>query len=49
VYQFVMSKELHYWAIIPAAGTSERMGTDIPKQYLPLGESTVIENYGIQK
>lgn len=31
------------WVIIPAAGTSQRMGTDVPKQYLPLQSSTVIE------
>ncbi|MBU0499031.1 MAG: 2-C-methyl-D-erythritol 4-phosphate cytidylyltransferase [Gammaproteobacteria bacterium] len=32
-----------YWAIIPAAGAGRRMGADIPKQYLPLGGRTVIE------
>jgi len=32
------------WAIIPAAGIGQRMQSDIPKQYLPLAGSTVIEN-----
>ena len=32
-----------YWAVIPAAGVGKRMGSDIPKQYLKLGETTVIE------
>ncbi len=31
------------WAIITAAGTSQRMGTAIPKQYLPLQDATVLE------
>ncbi len=32
-----------YWAIIPAAGVGRRMGSHIPKQYLPLAEKTVLE------
>ena len=32
------------WALIPAAGVGRRMGTDIPKQYLPLGDKTVLEH-----
>ncbi len=32
-----------YWVVMPAAGTSQRMATSIPKQYLPLSGSTVIE------
>jgi len=32
-----------YWAIIPAAGVGKRMGTKIPKQYLPLCGKTVLE------
>lgn len=31
------------WAIIPAAGMSQRMGTAVPKQYLSLKNSTVLE------
>jgi len=33
-----------YWAIIPAAGVGRRMHSDIPKQYLPLAERTVLEH-----
>lgn len=32
------------WAVIPAAGIGQRMQSDVPKQYLPLLDSTVIEN-----
>jgi len=32
-----------YWVVIPAAGSGSRMQVDIPKQYLSLGESTIIE------
>ena len=42
-----MTAALRYWAIIPAAGTSQRMnhavGEQTPKQFLPLGTTTVIE------
>ena len=31
------------WVIIPAAGTGIRMGANVPKSYLPLNNSTVIE------
>jgi 2-C-methyl-D-erythritol 4-phosphate cytidylyltransferase len=34
---------LKYWAVVPAAGSGRRMGGDIPKQYLPLQGSTVLE------
>ncbi len=34
---------LQYWVIVPAAGAGQRMGATIPKQYLPLENSTVIE------
>lgn len=33
-----------YWVIVPAAGVGARMGTDCPKQYLPLLNKTVIEH-----
>lgn len=33
-----------YWAIIPAAGVGRRMRSEVPKQYLPLGERTVLEH-----
>ena len=32
-----------YWGIVPAAGIGSRMKADKPKQYLPLGNTTVIE------
>lgn len=31
-----------YWAIVPAAGAGRRMGTAIPKQYLPLAGRPVL-------
>jgi len=31
------------WAVVPAAGSGSRMGASLPKQYLPLQHSTVIE------
>lgn len=31
------------WAVIPAAGIGQRMQSDVPKQYLALAGSTVIE------
>lgn len=33
-----------FWVVIPAAGSARRMGGAIPKQYLPLARSTVIEH-----
>lgn len=33
-----------YWAIVPAAGIGRRMGSDVPKQYLPLLGQSVIEH-----
>ena len=32
-----------YWAVIPAAGVGKRMGSHIPKQYLPLAGKTILE------
>jgi 2-C-methyl-D-erythritol 4-phosphate cytidylyltransferase len=32
------------WAVVPAAGIGRRMETDIPKQYLSLAGSTVLEH-----
>ncbi|MEN8170887.1 MAG: 2-C-methyl-D-erythritol 4-phosphate cytidylyltransferase [Pseudomonadota bacterium] len=32
-----------YWVVIPAAGVGRRMRADRPKQYLMLGERTVLE------
>lgn len=38
-----MQTENKYWAVIPAAGVGKRMKADRPKQYLMLGECTVLE------
>jgi 2-C-methyl-D-erythritol 4-phosphate cytidylyltransferase len=32
------------WTVIPAAGLGTRMGTGIPKQYMPLAGKTVLEH-----
>lgn len=34
---------MHYWLIMPAAGSGRRFGTRLPKQYAPLLGRTVIE------
>ena len=34
---------MKYWVIIAAAGSGQRMKNSTPKQYLPLGNKTVIE------
>lgn len=39
-----MSNKATYWAVVPAAGVGRRMGSDIPKQYLPLNGRQVIEH-----
>jgi len=39
-----MKAEPQFWAIVPAAGAGKRMGADTPKQYLPLGDKTVLEH-----
>lgn len=39
-----MSKDIRYWAVIPAAGVGSRMQADRPKQYLPLHGKTVLEH-----
>ncbi|MGE0081276.1 MAG: 2-C-methyl-D-erythritol 4-phosphate cytidylyltransferase [Thiohalomonadaceae bacterium] len=39
-----MSPVPRCFAVVPAAGVGRRMGTDIPKQYLPLAGRTVIEH-----
>jgi len=33
----------HWWLLLPAAGTGQRMRSEVPKQYLPLGGRTVLE------
>ncbi|MFN2349587.1 MAG: 2-C-methyl-D-erythritol 4-phosphate cytidylyltransferase [Thioalkalivibrio sp.] len=39
-----MSTSPAFWAVIPAAGVGRRMGSDRPKQYLPLAGRTVLEH-----
>jgi len=39
-----MQAEASFWAIVPAAGTGKRMGAEIPKQYLTIGDRTVLEH-----
>jgi 2-C-methyl-D-erythritol 4-phosphate cytidylyltransferase/2-C-methyl-D-erythritol 2,4-cyclodiphosphate synthase len=34
---------LRHFAVVPAAGVGTRMGADRPKQYLPLGDGTILE------
>jgi len=38
-----MAISSNYWAIVPAAGIGKRMGSEIPKQYLPLAGKTLLE------
>lgn len=33
----------HVWALVPAAGSGQRMGATLPKQYLPLAGKTVLQ------
>jgi 2-C-methyl-D-erythritol 4-phosphate cytidylyltransferase len=35
---------LTYWAVVPAAGNGRRMAAEVPKQYLPLHDRTVLEH-----
>lgn len=39
-----MQSRPRYWVVIPAAGMGTRMLSDVPKQYLKLGEKTVLEH-----
>jgi 2-C-methyl-D-erythritol 4-phosphate cytidylyltransferase len=36
--------EPEYWAVIPATGIGQRMQADRPKQYLQLGDKTILEH-----
>ncbi len=36
------TEQVRYWVIVPAAGVGRRMGSSVPKQYLPLARSTVL-------
>ncbi|HSN72214.1 MAG TPA: 2-C-methyl-D-erythritol 4-phosphate cytidylyltransferase [Steroidobacteraceae bacterium] len=35
--------EVRHWLVVPAAGTGRRVGSDVPKQYLPLAGRSLIE------
>ena len=39
-----MNRDPFCWAIIPAAGTGERMGSAVPKQYLVINDMTMLEH-----
>jgi len=39
-----MKNEPAFWAVVPAAGTGSRMGASTPKQFLALGQHTVLEH-----
>ena len=39
-----MSNETSNWAIVPAAGSGARMGSDVPKQYLKILGKTILEH-----
>jgi 2-C-methyl-D-erythritol 4-phosphate cytidylyltransferase len=34
---------MHYWLVMPAAGSGSRFGAELPKQYAPLAGRTVLE------
>ena len=36
--------EPSFWAVMPAAGVGRRMGSAVPKQYLPLADRAVIDH-----
>ena len=38
------SERAKYWAVVPAAGSGTRMGAEKPKQYLRIGQKTIIEH-----
>jgi 2-C-methyl-D-erythritol 4-phosphate cytidylyltransferase len=38
-----MAAPFRFWAVVPAAGRSQRMGKELPKQYLSLAGRTVLE------
>jgi 2-C-methyl-D-erythritol 4-phosphate cytidylyltransferase len=39
-----MNDALKFWAVVPAAGVGKRMNANRPKQYLELGDKTVLEH-----
>jgi 2-C-methyl-D-erythritol 4-phosphate cytidylyltransferase len=41
---FFSDKNVRIWIVVPAAGIGTRMGSELPKQYLQLGEQTILEH-----
>lgn len=39
-----MTTDIHYWAVIPAAGVGSRMQAEVPKQYLSIKQKTILEH-----
>ena len=39
-----MKNKPAFWAVVPAAGSGRRMGVSTPKQFLELGQRTVLEH-----
>ena len=39
-----MNNKPAFWAVVPAAGSGRRMGVSTPKQFLELGQRTVLEH-----
>lgn len=38
-----MNAPIRYWLVVPAAGEGRRFGSDLPKQFAPLRDLTVLE------
>ena len=36
-----------YWAIVPAAGSGQRFGTELAKQFQPLGDHLVAQHLSL--
>lgn len=39
-----MTSQYAFWAVVPAAGVGKRMGSDVPKQYLPIHGKPVLQH-----
>jgi 2-C-methyl-D-erythritol 4-phosphate cytidylyltransferase len=42
--ELAATKATRYWAVVPAAGIGKRMGGDVPKQYLALKGTPVLQH-----
>jgi 2-C-methyl-D-erythritol 4-phosphate cytidylyltransferase len=40
----VAQSEQHIWAVIPAAGSGQRFGSELPKQFLPITGQSVLQH-----